>query len=563
MSSSKKTSASQKIARLKNAFVDKLPQQLVSINGLWAQLRDEPGNIEVLKQLHRTVHNLKGTGRTFGFSALGDAVAQCEELCNIRLSQTAEPDSDWSSQFEAGLEALEQQTNATISKAEQTTEQRIEPSNTVVPTVPCLPRDPHACLLYICDDDPLMLDHLLTQLSCFSYRAIGFTEIDKLKQSLSEQRADVLIMDINFPEGKNAGTDFIRQLRQEMDCRLPVLFLSSRDDFDARIAAVLAGGSGYFTKPADIQELIASLDGLTCQEEMESYRVMVVDDEPTVAEYHSVILQEAGMLTRCVNDPKIILKALHDFRPDLVLMDIYMPTCSGRDLATMIRQIQDFAALPIIYLSTETDKEKQFSAMRVGAEGFMTKPVVASELVAAVEIRAERMRSLRSLMGNDGLTGLFNHTTTTQLLETAMYNSQRYKTPLCFAMIDLDHFKNVNDSYGHPAGDQVLIAMARAMKQRFRGSDVVGRYGGEEFALILQNIAAEKASAIVNELREDFARLRFNVNQTPFSCTFSAGIATFPQYSTLETLRNAADQALYVAKKNGRNQVAIASGTPL
>ncbi len=563
MSTTKKISVSQKITQLKNTFVDKLPQQLISINELWEQLRNEPDTVELIKQLHLITHNLKGTGRTFGFSAFGDAVAQCEELCNIRLSHTAEPDFDWPRQFEVSLKVLEQKVNALKSITEKTTAKSIVSHSTNEPKAPSLPLNEHGCLIYICEDDPIMLDQLITQLSCFSYQVIGFTEIDKLKNAIVEHRPNALIMDINFPEGKNLGTDFVRQLRQEITYQLPVLFLSSRGDFDARIAAVLAGGVGYFTKPASIQELIASLDNLTNQEEVEPYRILVMDDEPTIADYHSVILQEAGMLTICVNDPKNILQVLKDFRPDLVLMDMYMPTCSGCDLAILIRQIKDFTALPIIYLSSETDKKKQVSAMRVGAEGFMTKPVAASELVAAVEIRAERMRSLRSLMVTDSLTGLFNHTTTTQLLKTAMLHSQRNKTSLCFVMIDLDHFKNVNDSYGHPAGDQVLIAIARSMKKRFRGSDVVGRYGGEEFALVLQDITTDKALDIVTELREKFAQLLFNENQTSFSCTFSAGIAICTQDDTLETLRNAADQALYVAKDRGRNQVAIASETLL
>ena len=123
---------------------------------------------------------------------------------------------------------------------------------------------------------------------------------------------------------------------------------------------------------------------------------------------------------------------------------------------------------------------------------------------------------------------------------------------------DLDCFKKVNDRYGHPAGDQVILALARILKQRLRISDVVGRYGGEEFALVLQDVTPEKAVELVNDLREDFARLTFSGNDTAFSCTFSAGIAIFPKHNNLERLREASDQALYRAKHNGRNQVVVA-----
>jgi diguanylate cyclase (GGDEF)-like protein len=139
--------------------------------------------------------------------------------------------------------------------------------------------------------------------------------------------------------------------------------------------------------------------------------------------------------------------------------------------------------------------------------------------VTAVAIRAERMRTLRTLMARDSLTGLYNHTTTTQLLDIALSNATRQETALCFVMIDVDRFKSVNDTYGHPVGDQVLLALARVLQQRLRNSDIVARYGGEEFAVILNEIEMERAFQIIDQLREDFSKVRFHANDIEFSCT--------------------------------------------
>jgi diguanylate cyclase (GGDEF)-like protein len=193
--------------------------------------------------------------------------------------------------------------------------------------------------------------------------------------------------------------------------------------------------------------------------------------------------------------------------------------------------------------------------MSVGAEGFLTKPVEPEYLVAAVAIRAERMRILRTLMAKDSLTGLLNHTTTTSLLSSAISQAKRNNKTLCFAMIDIDHFKLVNDTHGHPIGDQVLLAISRVLQQRLRSSDVVGRYGGEEFAIILPNTTIEQATKTIDALRKDFSQLIFHSELGDFSCTFSAGIACFPMHNTIESLRAAADKALYQSKHNGRNQV--------
>lgn len=281
-----------------------------------------------------------------------------------------------------------------------------------------------------------------------------------------------------------------------------------------------------------------------------------------MAEYHSLILQEAGMTTRILLDPKDVLKTLSEFRPDLVLTDMYMPRCSGRDIAQVIRQIPEFISLPIIYLSVETDKRKQITALQVGAEGFLTKPIQPEDLIDAVAVRAERMRALRALMVRDGLTGLFNHSYVSQHLDLALAAARRNNDKLVWVMIDVDRFKAVNDTYGHLLGDQVLIALSRLLQQRLRHSDVVGRFGGEEFAIVMQSVDLAGSRLIVDRLREDFSKLLFHAGDKTFSCTFSAGIAAFP--GTLsERLIEAADQALYAAKRAGRNRVMLAEMEPI
>jgi diguanylate cyclase (GGDEF)-like protein len=196
--------------------------------------------------------------------------------------------------------------------------------------------------------------------------------------------------------------------------------------------------------------------------------------------------------------------------------------------------------------------------MRVGADGFLTKPILPEDLINAVVVRAERTRVLRSLMMRDSLTGLLNHTTLSQFLETSLAAAERHGVSLCFVMMDLDHFKRVNDNYGHPAGDQVLLALARILKQRLRGSDMIGRYGGEEFAAVLQGVSIIDAVRIIDQIREDFAALIFKAGDRTFSCSFSRGVAGFPDFASPEQIVQAADKALYASKSCGRNRVEAA-----
>ncbi|MFA6016246.1 MAG: diguanylate cyclase [Gallionellaceae bacterium] len=549
-------SAREKIARLRARFLEQIPQRIAEANECLKKLGNAPGDHTAAVDLHRFLHSLKGTGRSFGFKELGEAAAEGEDIAAHLIDPIR---SGLPTNWHAALESCVNN----IANALENLTRNLTPAQQDDTSLPSfnLPsvntETSRTRLLYLCDDEPELVEQLAAQLGCFGYQTVTFTDTQALRDAVFVRRPDAVIMDIRFPEGQSAGTEILVELARELSNPIPAVFLSSRSDFDARLRAVQAGGEAYFQKPARAIELITVLDELTRQQKPEPYRILVVDDEPEIAGYHCVLLQEAGMITYQINDVSRILDTLSEFQPDMVLMDMYMPRCSGRDLAKLIRQVPDYIGLPIVYLSSETDKQKQFSAMRVGAEGFLTKPVVAEELVAAVAIRAERMRTLRSLMARDSLTGLFNHTTTTQLLENAISIAKRSNSTLCFVMIDIDRFKSVNDTYGHPVGDQVILALARILQQRLRNSDIVGRYGGEEFAIILQDMSTESAASLINELREAFSQIIFHATDSEFNATFSAGIASFPAHRRMELLREAADKSLYEAKRAGRNRVVV------
>jgi diguanylate cyclase (GGDEF)-like protein len=287
---------------------------------------------------------------------------------------------------------------------------------------------------------------------------------------------------------------------------------------------------------------------------------MIVDDDPALAEYHALILQETGMITMTVNDPLQVMSPLYEFKPDLILMDMYMPGCNGMELAKAIRQIGSYLSIPIVYLSSETDTDKQFQAMQIGGDEFLTKPIKPQHLISSVAVRAERMKTIRSFMVRDSMTGLFNHTATKEYLDTAIAQAQSKQQDICFALIDLDNFKLVNDTHGDPIGDRVLIALGRFFKQRARKNDIVGRFGGDEFAVILPGCIISEAAAILNELRESFAAVSFQAKDETFSCTFSCGVAPLSLYGDATALNSVAEEALYAAKKEGRNRVVAAGG---
>lgn len=262
------------------------------------------------------------------------------------------------------------------------------------------------------------------------------------------------------------------------------------------------------------------------------------------------------MLVEMQHDPAEIFTHMRSFNPEVILLDVNMPNCTGPELAQIIRMNDDWLRVPIIYLSAETDINRQMNALIKAGDDFVTKPISDNALVAAVFSRAQRARLLSNALSRDSLTGLLKHADIKEQAAIELERALRSGKPASVAMLDIDFFKKVNDSHGHAAGDNVIRALANLLRQRLRRIDSLGRYGGEEFLVVLPDCTAEQALRVLDEIRQRFAELKFIAGGSEFSVTLSAGIAsTEGAPASASELLEKADQALYAAKHGGRNQV--------
>ena len=333
--------------------------------------------------------------------------------------------------------------------------------------------------------------------------------------------------------------------------------MSTNLDITTRLDAVRANGLAFFPKPIVVAAMVDAIATFTHQITEDIYRVVIVDDSPEQSASIALILQQAGMQTVEVNQPLQLLDVITSFQPDLVLMDLYMPDCNGMELSQIIRQMNTYVDLPIVFLSTESDLKKKLGAMGHGGDDFLTKPVLPWHLASAITNRIKRGRMISKLADTDGLTGLLNHIKSKDKVESELARAWRGNTSLSIAMLDLDNFKHVNDNYGHPVGDKVLKSLTNFFKQNLRQYDVIGRYGGEEFLVVLPSTDLLTAKTIMDKLRSGFSKIHHLCDEGNFTCNFSCGIASFPDFDSANTLIEAADKALYAAKNAGRNQVVI------
>jgi diguanylate cyclase (GGDEF)-like protein len=552
--STKSVVVAAKLKNIRESYIKQLPTQMEGIRSSYREfVLGEQGNAP-LEVLHRRIHTMKGACASFRLSMLSAAATSGEHLAKDAMLSESAPDRHWHQKMQELFDRMEHE----ITSIDPMQGMELQIQELATATDESTERERK--LVYLCEDDSYQRLTLATQIGCFGFEVLSYGDPEQLVNAVQSTPPDVIVMDMIFPDSPSGGSEVIASIQSGREKPIPTVFISSQGSLANRLSAVRAGSDAFFVKPINMTDLCSILSMLTSAVKPEPYRIMIVDDDPQLADYHALILQEAGMTTQTVNDPLQIMSPLFEFKPDLILMDMYMPGCNGMELAKSIRQIGTYFSIPIVYLSSETDIDKQFQAMQIAGDAFLTKPIEPKRLVSAVVARAERMKIIRSLMVRDSMTGLYNHTTTKEHLDTAIAHAQRKLEEVCFAMIDVDKFKMVNDTYGHPIGDRVLIALARLIRQRVRKADIVGRFGGEEFAVILPGCSISEAVILLNELRESFAAVSFQAKEETFSCTFSCGIAPLSLYGDAAALNAGADEALYAAKHGGRNQVVAAGG---
>jgi diguanylate cyclase (GGDEF)-like protein len=292
-------------------------------------------------------------------------------------------------------------------------------------------------------------------------------------------------------------------------------------------------------------------------------RILIVDDDPLQCKHFAGMVEGWAAVAFTAKTLSEALRLYRAVNPDLVMLDVLMPHVDGYKLSQMFKREGKF--VPIILLTALEDLESKRRGLAAGADEFLTKPVNALELQIRVSsmLRIKRLadelasanEKLHALATLDSLTRLPNRRVLGERLAFEFARATRYRHPLACLMVDVDHFKKVNDTYGHPAGDQVLVGVAQAMAGTVRITDMAGRYGGEEFMVILPETREGDARIVGERIRRAIATLPRAPDRP--EVTASIGIATLEEHSvpSVEELVRRADQALYKAKEAGRNRV--------
>lgn len=531
------------LEELREQFVSSARSRLAAAREMISAARS--GDESRIAELHRHMNSLAGLGTSYGYPDISGLGLEAERLLEPLLQGGQQFDSAALDKLEQILERLDSELELDPASLELDLFSRPEPRKH---------RDARALIV---TTDEVLGGQLQKTFESEGIRCLRAASIAEAMANIDRETPDGLITDTNLPDG--TGYEIIESLRRRAEGEhAAAIVASGSSGFLDKVEAMRCGADAVFDKPVEPTAVARRLRQLIDAGEQPSRCILLVDEDPDQSAWVRALLEAAGYQVGICDAPSRFEESLGQVRPDLILMEVHLREASGYDLARWLRQNEAWATTPIVLMSTDTPLTSRIESIRAGADDHLVRPIPPALLLSAIAARIERSHFLQALLDRDGLTGLLTHSAFMERTKARFAQSRRSALlSSAIAMVDLDHFKAVNDRHGHTVGDRVLAALASLLRRRLRQSDTIGRYGGEEFAILIDDLDASEAVKLLERLLEEFRQIEFEgADGERFRVTFSAGLAMLNSSTgSLEEWINAADRALYEAKSGGRNQV--------
>jgi len=371
---------------LKNVFVSQLDDKVGDLNVAWDGIRKNGWTHDSISSLRILVHSMCGTAGTFGFTTLSDSARKLDQYLGVVLDNIDELSPDYVHETSLYLEEILDQIRV-LQSGDQVADDDGDVTNNSQQAPLC-----NKILIIVSDTE--MAQQLAEHLGDELHETRTLDSPAKLLAIANEFKPQVIVTNMEFPEGELAGVEAITTLR-ENGINIPVVYLSDNGDMQSRLHAYRTGSAEYLEAPFDPEEIASVVKGICVSEQHSAYRVLIVDDEALQADAHAVMLRSRGMQVETLTDPMRTLEVIDVFKPELVLMDINMPECSGLEAAAILRQMPRYDTMPIVFLTSEQRVYKKIAAMNLGGDDFLVKPVTHDYLIQAVKARIIRTRHLK------------------------------------------------------------------------------------------------------------------------------------------------------------------------
>ncbi len=497
------------------------------------------GGREAIDTLRLLAHRLRGTAGSYGLPLVGTAAGRIEDAL-----------AGWDDDDRARREATEALVVAALTDAEYAAS-RSEQSL----SIPAMNLVTGHVLLV--DPDPTFVAVMAETARRQLVHLEGASDADAALAVARTHALDAAILALPAVGGEAVFALARALCAVPGNERLPIAFLAEAPSIEQQVEAAHAGAALFLERPLEPHAITAALQRLlSLHGGTPRPRALAIDDDPAFLATLGKLLTKEGFVVATSTEPETALDRLDEVAPDVVFLDVEMPGIGGLDICRMMRMKPRWQELPVFFLTAHADLDSRLQGFAAGGTDYIVKPIVRAELLARVRSRLHFDSVLRERADRDSLTQLLSRRAFLEALSIRASEARRHERTLSVCILDLDHFKQTNDTYGHLAGDRVLASLGKILAARFRAEDLRARWGGEEFVLAFPGVHADRACVMIERVLAEFRLLRFESDTgEPFGSTFSAGVAELASGDDVETALQLADKRLYVAKRDGRARV--------
>lgn len=379
----------------------------------------------------------------------------------------------------------------------------------------------------------------------------------ELKEILNALAPDLVIVDAAFMNDIEGVGAVLRATRERTGTRLPMLVISNEDSIPARLVARRAGADALLVRPEGAEAVMAKLAELLVSAGEATYRVLVVEDDRSQALFAESILRNAGMEVRSVHEAFDVLQSMEDFRPDLVLMDLYMPHCDGTELTALIREREEFLHTPIVFLSGESDQDKHFEALSAGGDDFLSKPIRPKHLIAAVNNRVRRARAVQERAQlrdpRDPATGLHRRSYMLDRLAEVLATDNVRNHPGGLLFLEIEGIPQLREQYGLSTLEQLMSEVGSQVSEGLAEGELACRYSDGCYAIYSGERDENALERLAIELRNGLITHPFKAEGKPLRLRAVAGLASFKHnFADAGAMLNAAERAAREARSGER-----------
>ena len=536
---------SREFDAIQKDFVFQLDEDLQHLENHWDEFARSPSRPQLgAVALRRATAPIRSAARQFGFAELADELEAFESYLEPFLRPDAQLKPDELLQCRSHLVALRE----TCKKL-----QMGHPSVASVTHV-----DGRTQTLLVVDPDQEYLRRMRDFGEQFMIRVRTARNLEEAAQRVRTPLLTGVFLSLSATPSPATLRESIEALREASPLEtLPLALIGdSGDDLD-EVRRLWSGASVLISRPVTAATFSRAASRLAALRRAQKSSVLLIEPDDDFAQFLATHLETRHTAVHYYERPHSLFEKLEEHRPDLVLLSTHLSGVSAFDICRTLRAIPRWRAIPLIMTTRGDQTETRLAAYQSGADDVLCHDIEVEELRARIRVRIERIRLLRERADRDALTGLLTRRAFLEQLAARLSEAERHRRDLSFVLLDVDHFKKVNDEYGHPAGDRVLKSLGQLLRDCFRIEDLRARWGGEEFAVVLVDESMNTAEQALERILSEFSEMTFRgADNQQFHVTFSAGIAQYPDDGhDAETLLSAADRRLLRAKKGGRNTI--------